>query len=566
MGCTGPLFCAKYQGVSHVRRVALYARVSSEEQRERQTITNQVEFFHRYIALHGLRADGEYLDEAVSGTIPLHDRPAGARLLAAAAAGSFDAILLFRLDRIGRDPRVILEAIHSLEQHQVVVRSMTEPFDTSSAPGRLMITMLSGFAGYERETLLERVALGKARRARAGKWTGGLIPYGYRVTDQGDLAVCEDPIPGTDLTEAGVIRLLYDLVGQKGWTCSQAAAYLNSLAIPTAYGRYKAGATKWWSSQVARMLHGSIYRGLRRYGGPEARVGEIEQQVPAIVSAALWDAAQHQIASNRIATNRSGRNYLLRRLMKCGLCGYYYCGSYRGPKRKTSYYICHGHSRWGCRNRAIPVEWIEDRVWTDIERFLRHPGQVLMALRRTLATRPQAQVDVTGGLATIDDALRRLESGKDSILGLYRRGAISMADVERQLAHADAERQALLARHEELEAQRRAAQWSPPETKKLLATLRQKLDAGLDGATKRAIIEQLVEGITVTSTQGTRETLIEVRYGFTPASGCAAKHPLGRVVQCATNLQMQHIYRGTTRRLPKQGPRSQPRPQEHSAS
>jgi site-specific DNA recombinase len=62
-------------------RVALYLRLSSEEQREKMTIKIQREFLDGYCQLHGLEVAGRYHDDGVSGTIPLHERPEGRRLL-----------------------------------------------------------------------------------------------------------------------------------------------------------------------------------------------------------------------------------------------------------------------------------------------------------------------------------------------------------------------------------------------------------------------------------------------------------------------------------------------------
>src|SRR5437763_256131 len=110
-------------------RAAIYLRVSTEEQRERQTIATQREFASRYCDLHGIPVAAIYADDGVSGALALEARPAGAELLAAAAGGTFDAVLVYRLDRLGRDPRLLLNAIHTLEGRGVQLRSMTEAFD-----------------------------------------------------------------------------------------------------------------------------------------------------------------------------------------------------------------------------------------------------------------------------------------------------------------------------------------------------------------------------------------------------------------------------------------------------
>src|SRR3954468_9671199 len=111
-------------------RVALYARVSTEDQAERQTVQGQLDFLRRLADLHGWPVAGEYVDDGVSGTVALDARKNGARLLADASAGQFSAVVLYRLDRLGRRVSVLLDAHRALEGHGVAIKSGTEPFDT----------------------------------------------------------------------------------------------------------------------------------------------------------------------------------------------------------------------------------------------------------------------------------------------------------------------------------------------------------------------------------------------------------------------------------------------------
>lgn len=87
-----------------MKRIALYCRVSSDDQRKRETIDNQVDILHAYSEM---KEDwiicNEYLDDGISGTIAFEERPAGKRLIEDAKKGLFDAILVYRIDRFGRD-------------------------------------------------------------------------------------------------------------------------------------------------------------------------------------------------------------------------------------------------------------------------------------------------------------------------------------------------------------------------------------------------------------------------------------------------------------------------------
>src|SRR5215210_3684582 len=137
-------------------KLALLLRVSSEEQRDRETIEIQREFLQEYCRLYGLEVVQIYADDGVSGTIPLHERPEGRRLLEDAKEGKFSTLLVYRLDRLGRSLLVIVDAHDRLQAAGVALKSATEPIDTTNPSGRLIFQMLASFAEYERETIRER--------------------------------------------------------------------------------------------------------------------------------------------------------------------------------------------------------------------------------------------------------------------------------------------------------------------------------------------------------------------------------------------------------------------------
>ncbi len=193
--------------------VAVYMRVSSEEQRERQTIETQREHAEKYVAAHQLPLFDYYADDGVSGTIALDQRPQGARLLKDAKAKKFDTVLIYAVSRLGRgDARHTLNAVAELESCGVRIKSMTEPFDTLDPIGRFYLTMLASVAALDRDTIIARCKAGSERVARNGGWLGGHAPFGYRVEGKGRdarLVVSESAIPGVDLSEADVVRQMY---------------------------------------------------------------------------------------------------------------------------------------------------------------------------------------------------------------------------------------------------------------------------------------------------------------------------------------------------------------------
>src|SRR5947209_6660999 len=170
-------------------RVGFYARVSSDEQRERSTIDAQVEYAERTAA----RDDWTltiFRDDGVSGVLPLTRRPGGAQMLEAVKAGQLDLVCTYKLDRLGRTLQVLLTAIQTLSDLAVPYRSLTEPFDLSVPMGRAFFQMLAVFAELERETLLSRTRSGIERlAAKDGRWLGGVVPYGYSTGSAGTLPI-----------------------------------------------------------------------------------------------------------------------------------------------------------------------------------------------------------------------------------------------------------------------------------------------------------------------------------------------------------------------------------------
>jgi site-specific DNA recombinase len=112
---------------------------------------------------------------------------------------------------------------------------MTEEFDTATATGRLMLTMLSGFAAHERELIRERSVAGTNRKIEAGAWLGGVVPYGYRKVGErgeGRLVVNEEVIPGSEVSEAEVVRTIFRLSAAEKKSCQRIADHLTRLGIP----------------------------------------------------------------------------------------------------------------------------------------------------------------------------------------------------------------------------------------------------------------------------------------------------------------------------------------------
>jgi site-specific DNA recombinase len=526
--------------------VAVYLRVSTEEQRERQSIATQRDFAERYCALHGLTVSRVYADDGVTGTMPLDRRPEGSQVLRDARLKNFDQLLVYKLDRLGRDTRLTLDAVAELEKYGVRIRSMTEEFDTRSATGRLMLTMLSGFAAHERDIIRERSVAGTNRVAQAGAWLGGIVPFGYRkVGEQGNARIepSEEPIPCVGISEAEVIRTIFRMAAVERKSCFAISDYLNRTGVPCAYvrddrmvsrGKRKARTSGVWRpGRVRNLLVSTAYKGRHEYGkrSPNPKRELIIRQVPAIVTEEMWQQAQNTLSANALFSKRNSvRNYLLRGLVKCGLCGLSYVGfTARRPNGKNEfYYRCTGkvgaNGPYGavgkrCPSKDINGAFLEQLIWEDVEGFLRNPSSLIDRLQQRFAEEESHDGARRERLAGLESTLAAKTTERDRILGLFRKGRIQETDLERQMEEIDREEEALRTNIQELSCALRNTSDATAQILSagpLLERLRERLDLGVTFEVKRQIVEALIGKIRIDTSEelGIKESGISVTFRF----------------------------------------------------
>ena len=496
-------------------RAAVYCRVSSEAQQERQTITTQVDFAKKFCDLNNIEITETYLDDGVTGTLPLQERPAGAQLLRDAKAGKFKLLLIFKLDRLGRSTRVILNAVHDLDSLGAKVKSMTEPFDTSDASGRFLLTVLAGVADLERSNILQRMDMGATRAAREGKWLGGIVPYGYIKGDDGFLAVNNEPIPGFDMSEPDVVRMVFDMCVNDGATSIQIADHLNALGIPPAWVAHNLGGKRrnrtrgtWGSSRILRILKSTTYMGIHEYGKRSTK-DTITRPVPPIVDVEIWQRAQTVIKNNQIdAIKNAKHKYLLKSIVKCESCGATYRGNPAGPKCKGGYYSCGGRSNWRrmgrtekCQAMSISMTWLDNFVWQDCLKFINNPGLVVAAVDDSEAERV-ADVQTE---SLLEGRLVELDADRERMLDLYRQKLISLDDLSGQLDKIKKDREVAQAELDALRDKHDADQFfiAKETAVNMLELLKETVNKpDLPFEMKQTIIRTMVDKITVRTLEG----------------------------------------------------------------
>jgi len=166
-----------------------YCRVSTEEQaREGVSLDAQAENIRRYCALYDLELVDVLIDKGRSGKDM--DRPALRELMARVGQGAVDAVVFYKLDRVGRNTVDILSFAETLKSAGVALHSVTERIDTTSAHGEFFFTLLAALATMERKQIAERTKAALAHKQDRGEWVGR-PPAGY-YTAKGKL-IALDP-------------------------------------------------------------------------------------------------------------------------------------------------------------------------------------------------------------------------------------------------------------------------------------------------------------------------------------------------------------------------------------
>lgn len=237
-----------------------YVRVSTDMQMERDALQNQIQALEAYAAAHGLDLR-LYKDEGISAKDT--DRPDLQRLIAHVRAGRIRSVLVTKLDRISRSLADLLDLMRLFEGHGVEFVSLRDNIDTSGPVGRFILHILGAIAELERGITAERVAEDMKLRARRGKWTGGLVPYGRRVED-GQLKV----VPEDVIVLHQMRKLLLELRSWRGVTIALNRAGLRThgweaLERDGRIVRKGHAAEEWTPTSVKRVLLQPINAGTR---------------------------------------------------------------------------------------------------------------------------------------------------------------------------------------------------------------------------------------------------------------------------------------------------------------
>ena len=224
-----------------MKLAAIYARVSSEQQREEHTIASQTAALIEFAKTHGLEVPPQWVfeDQGYSGATL--ERPGLERVRDLAAEGQIQVVLAYAPDRLSRKYAYQILLIEELARHGVETCFVQAPHG-ASAEDQLLVQFQGMIAEYERAQILERSRRGKRYRARAGEVSvlGG-APYGYRYIRKTDQTPA---VYQVNDEEARVVQSVYEMYTVDGLSIGRLRGGLMPKASPPA-STAPVGSARW---------------------------------------------------------------------------------------------------------------------------------------------------------------------------------------------------------------------------------------------------------------------------------------------------------------------------------
>jgi site-specific DNA recombinase len=527
---------------------AIYARVSSEQQREAHTIASQTALLIEFAKGHNLEVPKEWVfeDEGYSGATL--ERPGLERVRDLAAEGQIQVVLAYAPDRLSRKYAYQILLSEELARNGVETLFIKAP-QGSSAEDQLLVQFQGMIAEYERAQILERSRRGKRHRAQSGEvsvMSGA--PYGYRYVRKTD----ETPAAYAVLeAEARVVQRIYEMYTVAGLSIGEITRQINAEGIPT-----RKVSARWERSTVWAVLRNSAYRGvacfgktrasartrvvrpLRRRGviTPSTTAGHerpreewIEIPVPALVSDDSFARAQELLQENKIRSRRRTiEPSIVQGLVSCQKCGYAFSRtSTRTSARKIHYYKCIGSDGWRklggpvCDNRRLVRQDLLDQlVWAEVIRLLENPTLIQQELDRRLAA-ARSSDPAQKREQSLQRELVHVGKGIERLLCAYQEALLSIEQLRERMPALRQREQALRAELQAIadQANERAAFVRLAETlTAFLARLRGAADT-LSITERQRIVRLVVKDIQIGDDTITIRHSIAVAQGPSPG-GC----------------------------------------------
>lgn len=337
----------------HIKRAVAYARFSSNNQRD-ESIDAQLRAIREYCERNNIQLVEIYTDEAQSATTDMRDDFKNMIDDIFAGKLDIDTVLVHKFNRFARNKYDSAIYKKRLRDIGIKVVSVTQPID-DSPEGRILESLIEAMDEYYSENLALEVKKGMLENALKGKHTGGGRLLGLSVDNEGFYYPDEN---------APIVRRIFQEYAD-GVPKAQIVARLNAEGYRNQYGR------PFNTRTLLDYLENEKYIGNYVYHHTSTETIRLDGIIrEPIIDEDLWEAVQEK-KRNRNKPRHRKRKYIMTGKLKCGVCGFTYCGA--GGKKKNkkgdvaAYYKCAGKTKHknSCNNSSLNKDYYEKLI-TDI--------------------------------------------------------------------------------------------------------------------------------------------------------------------------------------------------------
>ncbi|WP_230140920.1 recombinase family protein [Clostridium neonatale] len=431
------------------KKVAIYCRVSTTEQAEEgYSINEQKKLLTYECEKNGNTVYKIYSDEGISGK-SIKARPALKELLNDANEGKFDSVMVWKINRIGRNLKDVLDMVDLFDRNNITFKSATEPFDTTTPGGRMHFQMVALIGEFERGTIAQNVKMGMMARAREGRWNGNVvIGYDLKLKEHTTNKKRKDTELVVNEKEAEIVRTIFKMYSQ-GNGYKAIANYLNKFGYKTKKGN------PFSLTAIKDILNNPVYIGKIRYNlrpnwsekrrkGTNSNPLIVDGKHEAIIEQELWDKVQSMLQTSKGKPSRIyDGEFPLTGILKCPQCG---AGMVimrtsrtrkDGTKRRLEYYCCGNWKNKGtavCHSNAIRVDKANDYVFGKLSELLSNDKLVRDIVKNINIDRKNKVDPSKDELQKLTKELDKISAKKDKLFEAFEEDIITKEEFKERVA------------------------------------------------------------------------------------------------------------------------------------
>lgn len=440
------------KNVTSKRKVAGYARVSTDQDEQFSSFTAQVEYYTKYIENNPMWQMVEvYTDEGISGT-NTKKREGFNRMIEDALAGKIDLIVTKSISRFARNTVDTLTTIRKLKDNGVEVYFEKENIWTFDSKGELLITIMSSLAQEESRSISENVTWGKRKSFADGKvWWSYSQMLGYKKGADGKPEIVPE--------EAAVVKRIYNMLVYEAYSTYQIADILTKEGIKTAKGK-----DTWSQPTVISIIRNEKYKGdalLQKTFTENFLTHKLIKnrgQVPqyyvencheAIIDRETWDLAQLVLNDSTRNRCKAFNNLFLSKVF-CGCCGNVY-----GPqvwhctdeRYKVTRYVCNGKKEKClreklkkkhivCHSHSVHEEYLLEAYFDVLKRWWKKKNKII-AYYEELCLMKENGSEIDRKMASLEEKRNGLIINKNEFLEVAKSNIIPMNQYQDMLKKFD---------------------------------------------------------------------------------------------------------------------------------